>query len=208
MNDTTNAAQEHLWFLNTERRNGERHKTILRVATVRIGEYETLGLVRDISDGGMMVQLRARVTKGQKLDIILDGNQLTGNVIWHNDALAGLQFDKRNCVHQLLTRRSALSNGEKIRKPRVRVEDRAVIIQDQITQEGTIYDLSQSGAKLAYNGPDLTVTQPLYVDIQGLARKLAHVRWRRRGFLGIEFASTVPLMELMDWLMVSKQTPT
>ena len=204
MNMMTNFAKDSSGLPNKEHRVGERHKTIMRVVTLRIGEYETLGLVRDISDGGMMVQLRARVRKGQKLDIILDGNQITGNVVWHNDALAGLQFDHRNCVHDLLVRRCALNNGDKIRKPRVRVDDRAVILQDQIREQGAVYDLSQSGAKLAYNGPELMSHRPLYVEINGLSRKLAHIRWRRRGFLGVEFASMVPLIELMDWLVVSQ----
>src|SRR5688500_1846132 len=94
-----------------ERREGERYVTILRVGVLVIDGRRELCLIRNISAGGLMAHVYSPVQPGQKVIVELKSNQqIQGNVEWVRDADAGIAFDSKVDITQLLANPTVLDN--------------------------------------------------------------------------------------------------
>src|SRR3546814_13854343 len=80
---------------STDRRDGDRYRTVWRIAKVMRNGDAGLWRVRNISDRGMMLAADVPLAVGEKLEIALSGTvALRGEVVWSEAGRGGGLFDK------------------------------------------------------------------------------------------------------------------
>lgn len=178
--------------------------TILIVAKLVSERGESLCRIRNISSGGLMLESRAPLAKGDPIGVELrSGRRLSGRVVWSRDGRAGVQFDGSVVVEEIVALPSAekpsrLRRARQPRPPRIAAEARVEVT----TAAGRVYarmiDISQGGARLllpfrVQPGERMTLAVP------GLPAKLAHARWAGEE-VGVAFAEPLSFDALTEWL--------
>ena len=180
-----------------ERREGERFLTLFRVGTVMIGDRRELCLIKNISAGGMMIRPYCKVEPGTPVSVELKrGEQIPGSVNWVRDDSAGIEFNDRIDVVELL---ASSMEGPRPRMPRVEVRCIVSVRQGSNVYGMRAHDVSQGGLKVE-SARDLEVGADVLVTLPGLPSKQAVVRWREGGSYGITFQRLIALPELVKWL--------
>lgn len=183
-----------------ERRQQERHMTILRVGAIVLDGARELCLIRNISAGGLMAHVYCALKPGQKVAVELKTNQqIAGSVKWVQDTNCGIAFDAPIDVAELLANPPVLPNGWRPRMPRVEVDRMATVRAGAQLSWVHLRDISQGGLKLETDQPlepgkDVVVTPDGFRPVQGV------VRWYKDGLCGVSFNQPIPFGELMDWL--------
>lgn len=186
-----------------ERRREERHLKILRVGTLIVDGRRELCLIRNISAGGVMAHVYSPLTTGQRVSIELKTHQpVEGHVVWVRDANAGIQFDERMDVTELLANPAMLDNGWRPRTPRVEVDRMATLRCGARTHWVHARDISQSGVKVETDLPPAE-GEEIVVTMEGFRPLHGVVRWRTDGACGIAFNQLIPFGELIAWLKQS-----
>src|SRR4051794_31401977 len=99
-----------------ERRDDERYLTLFRVGTMMINDRRELCLIKNISAGGMMVRPYCKLAVGDRVSIELKrGEQIPGAIGWIRGDSAGIEFDERIDVVELL---ATSMEGPRPRMPR------------------------------------------------------------------------------------------
>lgn len=184
-----------------ENREHQRHYTIMRTAKLATGKGEGLGIVRNVSDGGMKIDVVVPPAIGEAVTVSLfDGQQIAATVIWQQGSEIGVSFAKPFDVSEVLTVPERLENGKPPRLPRLKA-DRETIIDAGQKQIATakIRDVSQRGARIAVGKP-LTRGQDVWLRPSGVKPVRATVRWCRDGEAGIAFHETLGVETVMAWL--------
>ena len=180
-----------------ERREGERFLTLFRVGTVMIGDRRELCLIKNISAGGMMIRPYCKVEPGTAVSVELKrGEQIPGSVNWVRDDSAGIEFNDRIDVVELL---ASSMEGPRPRMPRVEVRCIVSVRQGSNVYGMRAHDVSQGGLKVE-SPRDLEVGADVLVTLPGLPSKQAVVRWREGRSYGITFQRLIALPELVNWL--------
>jgi hypothetical protein len=183
-----------------ERRNTERHIKILRVGILIVDGRRELCLIRNLSAGGLMAHLYSNMHSGQRVTVELKTNQqVSGTVVWVREANAGIAFDTKVDIGELLANPPVLDNGWRARSPRVEIERLATLRNGGRTLSVNVRDISQSGVKVETEevlevGSDVVVTLDNFRPIAGV------VRWQADRTAGIAFNGLIPLRELIDWI--------
>lgn len=119
-----------------DKRQSERHLTLLRVGILTVADRRELCMIRNISAGGMLIRSFCKLRKGTAVSIELkQGEHIPGKVSWIRDGCAGIQFDSPVDVVGLLT---ASMSGPKPRMPRVEV--RCIV---SVRQGSKVYGLDR-----------------------------------------------------------------
>ena len=185
----------------SDRREGERHLTLFRVGAMTVEGRRELCLIKNISEGGMMIRPYCALTEGTELTIELKtGFLVTCKVAWLSDGSVGLTFDQPVDIVEIL---SSSSDGQRPRMPRIEVDCFAMVRDGGEVHRMRVHDVSQGGVKLESsrvidNGADVVVSLP------GLESQPAAVRWSEDGYLGVTFNRLLPLAELVDWLRATR----
>ena len=185
----------------TDRREGERHLTLFRVGAMCVDGRRELCLIKNISEGGMMIRPYCELAEGTELTIELKtGFLVSCTVSWLREGSVGLEFDRPVDIVEIL---SGSNDGPRPRMPRIEVDCFATVRDGGEVHRMRVHDVSQGGVKLESarvldNGADLVVSLP------GLAPQSAAVRWSEDGFLGVTFNRLLPLAELVDWLRATR----
>lgn len=180
-----------------ERREGERYLTLFRVGTMMIGDRRELCLIKNISAGGMMIRPYCKVESGTSVSVELKrGEQIPGTVNWVRDDSAGIEFNDRIDVVELL---ASSMEGPRPRMPRVEVRCIASVRHGSNVYGMRAHDVSQGGLKVE-SARDLEVGADVLVTLPGLPSKQAVVRWREGRSYGITFQRLIALPELVKWL--------
>ena len=185
----------------SDRREGERHLTLFRVGAMTVDGRRELCLIRNISEGGMMIRPYCALTEGTELTIELKtGFLVTCKVAWIRDGSVGVEFDSPVDIVEIL---SSSSEGPRPRMPRIEVDCYATVRDGGEVHRMRVHDVSQGGVKLESariidQGADLVVSLP------GLEPQPAAVRWSEEGYLGVTFNRLMPLAELVDWLRATR----
>ncbi len=185
----------------SERREGTRHLTLFRVGAMMVEGRRELCLIKNISEGGMMIRPYCELTEGTELKIELKtGFSVTCEVSWIRDGSVGVEFDRPVDIVEIL---SGSSDGPRPRMPRIEVDCFATVRDGGEVHRMRVHDVSQGGVKLESarvldEGVDLVVSLP------GLGPQSAAVRWSEDGFLGVTFNRLMPLGELVDWLRATR----
>ena len=185
----------------SDRREGERHLTLFRVGAMTVSGRRELCLIKNISEGGMMIRPYCELAEGTELTIELKtGFLVRCTVAWLREGSVGVEFDSPVDIVEIL---SSSSEGPRPRMPRIEVECFATVRDGGEIHRMRVHDVSQGGVKLESSriidkGADLVVSLP------GLDPQPAAVRWSEEGYLGVTFNRLLPLSELVDWLRATR----
>lgn len=185
----------------SDRRDGTRHLTLFRVGAMTVGGRRELCLIKNISEGGMMIRPYCDLTEGTELTIELKtGFLVICKVAWLREGSVGVEFEQPVDIVEIL---SSSSDGPRPRMPRIEVDCLATVRDGGEVHRMRVHDVSQGGVKLESSriighGADLVVTLP------GLDPQAAAVRWNEDGYLGVTFNRLLPLAELVDWLRATR----
>ncbi len=195
-----------------DRRAHQRFLTTLRVAKLTSESRQTLGIVRNISTGGMMIDLcmiynSAPVDVGGTLGVSLhDAEPLIGRILWRNGSIFGLQFDHSIDVANVISKPSDLAKGKVARKPRVAARAPVSISTAEGHLDTWLFDISQNGLKVPAD-PNLKVMQKIVINIGELGTFPARVQWTSADYAGLFFAHELPLRDLISWLALQPFIP-
>src|SRR3546814_3826516 len=170
---------------SADRREGDRYRTVGRIAKVMRNGDAGLWRVRDLSDRGMMLAADVPIAVGEKLEIALsDTVVIRGEVVWSDAGRCGVSFDKEVDVADVLKRLAAEQRGTGYRQPRLPVHSKA----EAVTDEGAatpieLVDLSQNGAGFIHDG-HFEVGKEFDLILAGGVKSRRIVRWSRRGGAG------------------------
>jgi hypothetical protein len=179
------------------RHDGARYLTLFRVGAMTIDGRRELCLIKNISEGGMMIRPYCDLVEGTKLTIELKTGISVGcSVVWVRDESVGVAFETPVDVIEIL---SKSEDGPRPRMPRIEVDCFATIRDGGLVHRVRVQDVSQGGIKVEApvvieKGTDLIVSLP------DLDPQPAAVRWHEAGYLGITFNRLLPLPELVAWL--------
>lgn len=181
----------------SDRRDGERHMTLYRVGSILVDQRRELCLIKNISAGGMMIRIYCPLIEGTKLSIELkSGQPIEGMVSWVKDQHAGVEFDRKIDVIDIL---SASMGGPRPRMPRIETDCHATLRHGANVLRVRVCDISQGGAKVVCQsglppGTDIVISLPELEPQPGVAC------WFEGGHMGIAFNRLLPLAELVTWL--------
>ncbi len=185
-----------------ERRDDERYLTLFRVGTVMINDRRELCLIKNISAGGMMIRPYCKLAVGDKVSVELKrGEQIPGLINWVRQDSAGIEFNERIDVVELL---ATSMEGPRPRMPRVEVRCIASVRQGANVYGMRAHDVSQGGVKVE-SDRELEVGGDVLVTLPGLPSKDAVVRWKQGRAYGITFRRLIALAELVEWLRSQRE---
>lgn len=183
-----------------ERRRQARSLRVMRVARLAALDAEGLGMVRDVSPGGMMIDANFDLAIGQPVSIaLLDDQELTGTVVWKDRNMLGISFAEEIPVEEILAKPSIKPDGKRARLPRFAVQKTVEIKLDSMTVDAMLHDISQRGAKLKCDAK-LPVHGNLLIRAEGHRPVGATIRWRAGDMIGVEFHRLLSVEELEQWL--------
>jgi Tfp pilus assembly protein PilZ len=179
------------------RRADERHLTLFRVGTIILDERRELCLVKNISAGGALIRAYCTIEPETPLFIELkDSQPVAGQVTWVRGSDAGITFDERVDVIDLL---KSTSDGPRPRMPRIEARCICFVRDGAILHRSVLHNISQGGVSVESPNP-LKVGAEVTVSLPGLAPQGAVVRWSDGKRFGISFNSVLPLAGLVSWL--------
>jgi hypothetical protein len=136
-----------------ERRESSRFHTVLRVAQVTRPHDTGLWRVRNISDGGIMLNSHVQVLPGEKLVVHLSESvAVEGRAVWWDGERCGVAFDEPIDCASLLESLVAEQKQKRYRPPRLNVATRAIAYCDKGLHSVRVYNLSHRGAAFVHDG--------------------------------------------------------
>lgn len=185
-----------------DRRQYSRNVKVMRVARLKDLNVhaECLGLVRDVSPGGMMIDADFPLEIGQTVAIaLLDDQELKGDIIWLDGKTVGVEFAQPIDVEQILAKPSIKPDGRRARLPRFRLNKPVTLRIEEKAADAMLLDLSQRGAKFCCDAKlKLHATVLVRLDCEHAVR--ATVKWRAGNMIGVEFHRLLSVDELGVWL--------
>jgi hypothetical protein len=183
-----------------ERRTGARHMSIFRVARLVHAGHDQLCVVRNISPGGVMIEVNHVPPVGAKVRIELRSDKaLDASVRWVRNREAGIAFDQMVDVAALLREERPSILRKPPRGPRFDRNGVAYILGGDEPIPGAITNVSING--VAVRSPvALPKGEPVVVKIEGLGPARAHVRWCADGEIGLRLETPLSYRALADWL--------
>lgn len=186
-----------------ERRRALRQAKVLRVGLLESDQGAQLCLIRDISSGGLRVDLHYNLARGTKASIELNtGRRLQGTIIWYRNEQAGMEFDELVDVEQFLTPEPAVPCGPRPRLPRIGMNRVVTVRSGARIYRVPVVDISQGGMKVATDaikaGDEVVVLLADFKPIPGV------VRWSKAGCSGIAFNQLLPLRCLSHWVKAQR----
>lgn len=183
-----------------ERRSHNRYKTVLRVAKLSASDARGLCVIRNVSPGGMLIDVHSSFEPGEAVTIELsDERQIAGRIAWQQQGLTGIQFNERVDIDVILAKPTKLSDGKSPRLPRLEVQSPAKVQHEGRTIAAEMRDVSQRGAKLR-SDEAFARDARLLILVPGLGQLQATVRWSDDDSFGVAFGEIVPINDLMEWI--------
>lgn len=185
-----------------DRREHTRSIKVMRVARLKDVQVhaECLGLVRDVSPGGMMIDAFFPLEVGQSISIaLLDDQELSGEIMWRDGTTVGVQFTSEMAVDEILAKPTNKKDGKRIRLPRFKACKPVTLNCDNKGFEAVLSNISQRGAKI------LTEAKPrmnsnILIRLNAAYSVAATVKWRTTSIVGVEFHRPLPVDELANWI--------
>jgi hypothetical protein len=127
-----------------------------------------------------------------------NGAEVAGTVAWARNGSLGIAFDRPIDLGATLADRHGRKAGGRARMPRIELRCATRIEAGATSFGATILDISQQGAKLALDRP--VERGPVRLEIPGLGRLSAAIRWRSGDHAGLAFDQAISFAELAAWL--------
>ena len=183
-----------------ERRQGDRHISVLRVARGAWGGRDQLCVVRNISEGGLMFECLHVPSVGEQLAIELRSDkQMQGVVRWVRDNSVGIALDCPIEVARMLREERGSLLRVRPRAPRFVRRGPLRLVVDGEAIAGETVDISVTGVSCRVDQP-VHRAQPVVVAIDGIGATNALIRWIKGDVAGISFEKPLPWRPLQLWL--------
>jgi PilZ domain len=183
-----------------DRREHERHLTIFRVAKLTSGDDESLCVARNLSSGGMMIEVFGHYEIGRRVRISLaDDQYIECDVVWRHSDTIGVRFESEIDVVAILSKPQPFHQGLLRRMPRMQVREHAQLFIGPKALPVEICDISPRGVKIKTDHV-LGEHEMVWLIADGLDPISGTLRWRLDGHAGIEFSNIVSITRLMKWL--------
>ncbi len=124
--------------------------------------------------------------------------QITGILKWCCDGRIGVHFDAPLSVSDVLTEMSTRSvDGLISRAPRLQIRCAAQMVIGEEIRLVEVEDISQRGLRV--RAPFMQVNQEVTIQLDGLDRRKAIVRWAQAGTAGLNFIRPLGFEQLAQW---------
>ncbi len=185
-----------------ERRRDARAATVFTIGKISFDGRSLPCMVRDLSEGGMRIQLPAPPPPGARVLIEMRGlDPRLARIRWAVGHEAGLSFDLRCCPADIFAARASRS-GRIARQPRFPMRHAVPLLIDDMPIPATIENISVGGARLTLPEPLEDGRQAVLGltlgDRHGVAGTIC---WSREGSCGFRFVqpiSSVVLAVMLD----------
>lgn len=183
-----------------ERRRGERHKLILRVAVLEQAGTSALCLVKDVSPIGVRVKLYSRTSVGAEVIIqVADELPVAGRIAWIEGDVGGISFHNRLDAPILLRVQQKVTPVRRRGTPRVTVEASAILRTGGRVCRAAVCDISSFGARVRTRSVLATGAQAV-VAFPDLPSINAYVRWTDDTESGLAFDAPIPMQVISHWI--------
>lgn len=179
-----------------DRRSGKRMVTTYRLVQVHHADDLGLGWCRNISDGGMKLNLGMNIELNDVVDVAFSPTiMVQGTVIWVDGTECGVRFANEIDSTELLSQTAAELRTENARAPRLKTELPARVYFDGVTKSSVIHDISLRGMKVASDSdfkPGLKVNVILAnsMELRGV------VRWTQEKIAGLFLLDSLSVTDL------------
>jgi PilZ domain len=168
-----------------DRRDTPRLRAVCRIAKIVRVDDAGLWMVRNISDGGMMLTTSVPVTMGENITVILaEKLTLHGHVIWVGDGQCGIAFADEIDGEAILRQLAEDKAARRYRPFRIALKAGALASFNHKMQPIALVNLSQHGAGIVHDG-SVTTGMRLDLLLSGGIRREAIVRWSREDRAGL-----------------------
>ena len=186
-----------------DRRQNERHVTILKVSKVVRKCGEELCVLRNLSTQGA----KADVAEPYQVDeeVLLNlrlGEVISARVAWVSARSIGLVFNQPIELETVLA--NLCTEEQRVSGPRVNTLAEATIMLGSDRHKILIENLSQKGARIL-SGFKLQSGSALSLDLDGIGLIPAVVRWSDMSIAGLSFNQVLPLWDMMRWIKTSSR---
>ncbi len=185
-----------------ERRRDWRAATVFTIGKISFAGRNLPCMVRDLSEGGMRIQMPFPPPPGLRVLIEMRGLEpRLARICWTSGHEAGLMFDLRCSPADIFAARSN-KEGRIARQPRFALRRKAMLTVDQMSLFARIENISVGGVRLALSTPlesgKLGVLDLVLGDRQGVAGEICWVREESCGFRFVQPVSSVALATMLD----------
>jgi hypothetical protein len=184
-----------------DRRESPRHRAVMRAARLSscVHKVEGMGIVRNISEGGMLVQSHLSFENGEHVVIsLLDGDRIEGEVVWQDGTAFGIQFCSWISVDMVLAKPDIDRGKLRPRAPRLTIDRPILLRSGSYLADARLCDISQRGAKIRFS-KYLAIDCRLQISSGDMRPIGGSVKWQVGDFIGLEFHRTLSINELTSW---------
>ena len=187
-----------------ERRSNTRTTTVFRPALFETAEYVGFCLIRNLSEAGVMGHVYTSFAENLPVSIHFGQNtKVQGTLVWCTEQRVGVRFNHAIDVDDVLTQLAAKSsNGKLNRPPRLQIQCEGKLIIGDRTLTIEVLDVSQRGIKI--HASFIRPGDELYVEMNGLERRKAVVRWALAGCAGLLFMRPLSFEQLANWAVAQQ----
>lgn len=193
---------DDLPFNPAERRQDWRAATVFTIGKISFASRSLPCMVRDLSEGGMRIQMPFPPAPGTRILIEMRGLEpRLARICWTSGHEAGLMFDLRCDPADIFAARSNKA-GRIARQPRFALCRQAILLIDDMPLPARIENISVGGVRLALSAP-LEKGKPGVLDLilgdrQSMAGAICWVREESCGFRFAQPVSSVALATMLD----------
>ncbi len=190
-----------------DNRGANRLMTVFKAARIEADWADDLGLIRNISTEGLMVETRLTLSVEDPVVIeIQSGNRMAGTVRWARDGMTGIQLACPIDLAEALRSSgpadpAAADDADRIRPPRFERGVAATLQCEGRRWQAVTRNISLSGAQVV---TDEALILPrnghATLTIEGLGVLGSVLRWQRGTGIGVRFEHPLPLRHFQQWL--------
>lgn len=187
--------------IGQERRSEARGATVFRPVLIETEDFAGFCLVRNLSSRGLRGKVYTTFAPRQPITVQFTCDELVrGTLIWCKDNHIGVTFDQPVDVPQVLANLAQKEiDGRINRSLRLPIQCTGELMIEGRAHGAEVQDISQRGLKVLTSfvrpGEELTV------NLEGLERRKAIVRWSQAGMAGLNFLRPLSFGELAQWVV-------
>jgi hypothetical protein len=186
--------------LQQDRRTAERTATVFRPVLIETDDFAGFCLVRNLSLHGLMGDVYTSFADEQPVTIHFGHTAITGMLKWCKDARIGIEFDTPISLSEILGAMGARTvEGLINRAPRLQMRCPAEITIGERIRSAEVEDISQRGVRV--RAPFMKVNEEVVLQLDGLERRKAIVRWAQAGTAGLNFLQPLNFQQLAQWVV-------
>jgi hypothetical protein len=178
----------------------DRCVTIFRVARIASDDVDDICVARSLSSDGITIEAAAQYKLGQIVRVsLVEGLDLEGHVIWQRDRMIGVGFEFAIDPIDVLQKSSMKPDGHTRNIPRLPVRHDAELRVASTVLQVEVCDISPHGARIKTDHK-FGLYEMVWIELTGLEPICGTLRWRLEGHVGVEFATAIPITQLIRWL--------